>query len=422
MNNCHKYQELISLYLDNMLSEKEKEEFEKHMESCEECRLELLGLKALLSELNSLPELDLPDGFHQRAMAKLKEKGAKKPAFSFSFRNFAGFVPAAASMVICFVALTWALSSFNLSSGNDAGFSYYLEGATASNDVNEKNAASEAMPQLNTLAETMPEPASGRMEKTAGLTEESSTKESEAPAPLLSAPRQGAAMKMQDNVSDMKEAYTLVSNSVIKTSSINIKSEDISNVETFVNALPVTAESSYMNQYELHYTLRVSALDYNYVVLSLKELGEVERINENNEDVTGRLNDDITLLNVKQGEKERLKNMFEKAGTVSDMLKIEEQVINVEARTEEISTSIAQIAGQSERPTIYLTVYQEDNTPAYSDISFGDKLQSAFVSSVNITSLTFETILVGISQVILPVIIIAFLSFTGYFLFNKRRR
>jgi len=421
MNNCHKYQELMSLYLDNMLSAKEKEEFEKHMESCEECKLELLGLKELMSELNSLPELDLPDGFHQRAMAKIKEGNTKKHAFNFSFRNFAAFAPAAASMAICFVALTWALSSFDLSGGSTK-LSYYLE-SPASEEINEKSAAADALPELGTPAEKAPKLSSGRSEEAAAAPEEdSSSNDLEGNAPFMLAPMESAGMKIQGYALENKETYALVSNSLIKTSSINIKSEDISNAEAFVNSLPVTVESSYVNQYELHYTLRVSSLDYNYVILSLKDLGEVERINENSEDVTGRLNEDITRLNVKQEEKERLKNMFEKAETVSDMLKIEEQVINAEARAEEISASISQLSAQSERPAIYLTVYQEDDTPSYSDLSFGDKLHSAFVSSVNFTSYAFEEILIGISQVILPAIIIALVSFTGYFLFDKRRR
>jgi len=71
------FQEMISFYIDDALSEKEKDEFEAHLGTCEECREELRMTQLLLCELGDLEELDLPVGFEEEMEMKLAAANAE---------------------------------------------------------------------------------------------------------------------------------------------------------------------------------------------------------------------------------------------------------------------------------------------------------------------------------------------------------
>jgi len=65
------YREMISFYIDDLLGENEKREFEAHIEECLECRKELEEMKQVINELSEMDELDLPDGFEKELESKL---------------------------------------------------------------------------------------------------------------------------------------------------------------------------------------------------------------------------------------------------------------------------------------------------------------------------------------------------------------
>jgi hypothetical protein len=75
MINCDKYKEMISLYIDNLLDEKEKSRFEEHMKNCSSCRKELHEIQLLVSLCSNLPVEDLPPNFGQKLHDKLLKAG-----------------------------------------------------------------------------------------------------------------------------------------------------------------------------------------------------------------------------------------------------------------------------------------------------------------------------------------------------------
>lgn len=70
---CEKLLEMISPYLDGELQEEEKEEFLAHLEQCPQCKKEVEELEQLLHDFSEIPEVELPDGFHEELMAKIKD-------------------------------------------------------------------------------------------------------------------------------------------------------------------------------------------------------------------------------------------------------------------------------------------------------------------------------------------------------------
>ncbi|MDR2903797.1 MAG: zf-HC2 domain-containing protein, partial [Clostridiales bacterium] len=59
-SKCEKYEEMLSFYIDNELSEADKAALETHLSSCADCRAAHEDLREMLGALNGLEELDLP--------------------------------------------------------------------------------------------------------------------------------------------------------------------------------------------------------------------------------------------------------------------------------------------------------------------------------------------------------------------------
>ena len=70
--NCENVKELLWAYLENETTAEETAEIEKHLETCAACRNELEQQKEIRNALASLPDEELPEGYHTELMQKLQ--------------------------------------------------------------------------------------------------------------------------------------------------------------------------------------------------------------------------------------------------------------------------------------------------------------------------------------------------------------
>lgn len=75
---CEKYSEWLSLYIDMELENKEIISFEKHLNACESCQEEVEMLRGIINNIENLEIMDLPEGFHEQLMAKIKTEKQKQ--------------------------------------------------------------------------------------------------------------------------------------------------------------------------------------------------------------------------------------------------------------------------------------------------------------------------------------------------------
>ena len=54
--SCENFRELISLYIDGMLDEEEKTNFESHLKACIDCKEEFEEIKSMIDEIHNIPE------------------------------------------------------------------------------------------------------------------------------------------------------------------------------------------------------------------------------------------------------------------------------------------------------------------------------------------------------------------------------
>ena len=118
--NCQKIIKLLNPYVDQVLDAESTQQVEEHLKSCPACNKEYQRLKQLVNSLNSLSEINAPNGFTQKIMAKISQKEIQvqtswtdrlKKQISipqFSFRLVSGAIAVA---VVVFFAFTFIFNT-----------------------------------------------------------------------------------------------------------------------------------------------------------------------------------------------------------------------------------------------------------------------------------------------------------------------
>ena len=71
---CNEYQELISAYVDGMLSPQEEKRLKQHLEVCKQCKSHYEAMVQMTKACEQIKEVELPNGFHERLMERLKDE------------------------------------------------------------------------------------------------------------------------------------------------------------------------------------------------------------------------------------------------------------------------------------------------------------------------------------------------------------
>ncbi|WP_317856187.1 zf-HC2 domain-containing protein [Chakrabartyella piscis] len=106
--NCDTCKELMWFYLEETVTSEEKTAMADHIAHCEGCQRELEAIKQMKNMLGTLPEVDVPDDFHETLMEKFNQEAKKETKVisfaehkkdKFKWRNM-GLVAAAVCLVV----------------------------------------------------------------------------------------------------------------------------------------------------------------------------------------------------------------------------------------------------------------------------------------------------------------------------------
>ena len=98
MSECKFFVEMISEYIDGVLTEEKQAELMAHIEKCESCRTRLEMMKLLSSEMSNMEE-EVPDGFAESVMKKIRRENSPFLRV-ISSRSFIAATAAAAMLTI----------------------------------------------------------------------------------------------------------------------------------------------------------------------------------------------------------------------------------------------------------------------------------------------------------------------------------
>lgn len=112
--NCKETQELISAYIDHECSVQEQMLFEKHILTCEECKVEYEMIQSLVNQLGKVEEVEIPENFHQDLMNKLEMMMPSQKSI-WKKINYRSSVIAAALLILVTLAIFGTSTLFDFS-------------------------------------------------------------------------------------------------------------------------------------------------------------------------------------------------------------------------------------------------------------------------------------------------------------------
>lgn len=118
-------------------------------------------------------------------------------------------------------------------------------------------------------------------------------------------------------------------------------------------------------------TFRVPSENHASVLAELSELGEVEQITENSDDVTGTIVELDTRIENAESSLERLREFMDEAESIDDLLSVERQLEQRQANLEVMMTQRERLGDQAEMSTLNIVFEAEvDEESATEDESF----------------------------------------------------
>ena len=480
MKNCDKYKMMMSEAVDGRLKGKQLDEFHKHIDTCPECLAEFESLKSLISQMNTLPEIDLPEGFHERAMNRVRleaNNNTKKSIFeiiSDLISNLSNkrLIPAMTSAFVCFILLGSAISvlnNVNLSSALDEGgiaqpmamqapASAGVPMVEAPTAVAAAGASAEtfseaAVPMAETTmaaptasasiveaptADSSVELFSGQAGAETGAGEASaktilgdtvqieSAEAENAAEPQLRinyiAPA-GAAVPESDGLSEIRMPRGGISSEhaslTTKTVSIRIEVEDARETVSLLRQAGWDIETSTVRDDRAYMTLKVVNYDVDYAVDALKGMGKVLSETEHMSDLTDNTNDYAIRYEARVIEAERLYSLMERAESIEDIVKLEERLSGVINHQQASMGSYNVNIDTGSHCQVHVEII---STVKYEEIrpkTFTERLKEGFIGSVNFTTGFFENTAVVASALVLPCIIVIILVVVIRFLGRK---
>ena len=413
---CNEICDKLSLYIDNELSHEEMQQVEEHLQSCEKCQKELEEYKNLISVLQGLPEEEPPEGYCKRLHKKLLENSpqSKSSKAASIFKNFNRYKWLKYGSIAVALAVVFIAANIN----NFGSMNYGMKAKNESYDIATAESPAEyngSAPQAPPVA---PQTEAAMPEEAAGMGYDGDYKDIRGEISYRSNDSIMLATTIEDR--EMK---------IIMTGTISAETEDY---DTFLNELSMKISSlsgflesnntevyQVYNDEKLMYgsiRIRVPQESFYELVEYLENNIEVRRKNINETDVTKDYYEKDNKVKNLEIQEQHLRELFEKATTVEEMLLIENELRRVRTEIDALNISLSDIDDRAAMSTINLEI-QEVMTASLTlktRDSVWDRSRDGFINTVNGIIRSFENLVVNIvssSPILIPAIIICIAGF-----------
>ena len=398
--NCDEVRNLLFSYIDNEIDEDEKLLIEEHIENCDECKNEFEEYKLIIKALNDLPDEEPPAGYCKRLHEKLlnskitvfKDESvieSNKPKRIKSKYGWLKYGSLAAALVLVFTVA--ALNNLNLSGGMKA---------TEDNMV--YDAKSQAAPPMAPMAET---PAAGAEEELADQNNGERNK--------MMGMSQMSTMALDTREMKIIKSGTVYAQTKDYDTFLKSLEEKVSSIGGFIENNSTEVYQVYDNNKLMYGNLRLRVpQDSFYELISyLETYTDVRRKNLNENDVTKEYYEKDNRVKNLEIQEQHLRDLFEKAQTVEEMLQIENELRRIRTEIDALNISLADINDRAAMSTINLEVEEvkEVNFSIKSEKGIMERSKEGFISTVNSIVRGFGNFIVNIASaapIVIPAAII----------------
>lgn len=207
---------------------------------------------------------------------------------------------------------------------------------------------------------------------------------------------------------------------IIKNGSLTIETNDISQAEEEIVGLTEKHEG-YINDSSLNVqkskkvvfmAVKVPQKNFEKFFSGVKEIGKVDHSQITTRDVTTEYIDLKARLETLEAQEKRLVEMYSKASTIEEMLKIENELTRIRTSIENISGQIKYLDNSTDYSLLNIELYQKLDISSTAKLSFKDGW-NLFINSI--------TLLAKGILLIWPFIILAGIVY-GVYRFKKHKQ
>lgn len=412
---CDKASELISLYIDKELNRQDEQLLMEHLSECDDCRNEYEQLKVMVEELNNIPLVELPNGYHSELILKIENTKVDNAENISYFKpkennqnnnkktNWKKYSAIAAALFILVVVGSGLGGNSKRGTKEQSADQKYSESAApAAEDI-------DASPRDINVDGAAFDEASGESKEVSTISNKLN----------LSNSQNNERMKIKRlyaglEVKDFDEAITKLK---------EITEANGGYVENYTSYVYNYDDTNGISLKQGDITLRMPKESYEASKNLLNEIGSITDENETTEDVTAEYIDTQGRLNMKLKEEERLLELIDKSNTIEDIIKIESRLGEVRADIESYTTSIQNWDRLVQFSTITLNIVEVTDSKITSiDSDFGSKIQNSFIYSINIMSMLGQNTVIALAGLFIPILIIAFIAFCAVNIKKKKKK
>ena len=230
-----------------------------------------------------------------------------------------------------------------------------------------------------------------------------------------------AEQKSAETLSKTEEKIVYTGNINVETTDYQASLATLTELETKYNAVVTSSdESTYNNnRHYLYLTVRVPSGQFHDFMNGSSVLGAVRNQSINRTDITKTYNDHTIEADALKIQLTRLQEMLAKAETIEDMLAIEDRLLNVETRLNQLNSAIDNMDMDVAYSTVNISINEviQYSPGTKKDATFLDRLKIAFEDSWDITKNFVETVLFTLIRYFPVIVIISAL----YYAFRRWR-
>lgn len=142
---CNKYDDKLSFYVQNELSESEQYEIDEHLKSCYSCRIKVNELGTLLDGISKIEDVELPEDFHEKLLSRMEKELWTDNKKVFPYMRFVKYASAVAVFALCVFSVTH-LSMFKSKKNDSALADNAITSSAASSSKSNEYGSKEVVP------------------------------------------------------------------------------------------------------------------------------------------------------------------------------------------------------------------------------------------------------------------------------------
>ncbi|MGV8153716.1 MAG: DUF4349 domain-containing protein [Alkaliphilus sp.] len=415
--DCKKIHYFASLYIDEMMTDEEKIQFEKHCEECKNCKTVLENTRLMTESIKKISEISLPSNFSTSLRERInRESKKKKVKFSRRTKNIVGLVATAAVLLFFITLATQNLFTPMTYDESIEKFGGDMpQSSPAQRDLMKSEAAVD------------------------GTARNDMAKENVAGKPLT---EEGFEIELTDDETHVITATNIDSRKIIFSGDLSVEVDNFDKGYNEVLRLAEVKGGFIQNSNVYFYDqrkdekfkaasimLRIPKDNFKTMFEELQNIGNIIHHGMSGDDVTDRYFDTEAAAKNLEIQEERLRSILEKADKIEDILRIENELSRIRLQINQFRGQLLNLDRHIQMSTIRIDIREvKDLTATIDPIDEGlwgravDSLRKTINNLIDLFERLFIRLFAALPIIAIVIIILLPVAIIGKKIWKKANR